>query len=288
MRGDARRVTVIRARSAAEALDFYAGATDALPLAGGTDLMVSWNAGEWKDRRILDLSAVADWSRIEKTPEGIRIGALATHTAVRHHPAIRSAAPLLAEACATIGGIQIQNRGTVGGNIANASPAGDTFPALAVYDAVVHVASVNGPRDVPFEALFAGVKKTVLEPGELIEAITLPPPPRPPDRRMFRKVGTRAAQAISKIVAAGQMWFTGDGTVEEIRFALGSVAPTVKRARTVEKALKGHWLTKGVVRDACLKLEKDIAPIDDLRSTTEYRMNVSKALLAAFLGQEPR
>lgn len=287
MRGDGRRVAVMRAHSAAEAVDLYAAAGDALPFAGGTDLMVSWNAGQWRDRRVLDLSAVAAWSRIEETPEGLRIGALATHTAVRRHPAVAAAAPLLAAACATIGGIQIQNRGTVGGNIANASPAGDTFPALAVYDAVVHVVSAGGRRDIPFASIFAGVKKTVLGPGELIEAITLPAPRRPPDRHLFRKVGTRAAQAISKVVAAGQLWLAGDGSVEELRFALGSVAPTVKRARAVEESLRGQRLTPGAVQDAGAKLERDIAPIDDLRSTAKYRMRVAQALLAAFLGQEP-
>ena len=114
------------------------------------------------------------------------------------------------EACATIGGIQIQNRGTIGGNIANASPAGDTFPPLAVYDARIHVASANGRRVVPFLDIFAGVKKTTLDPGELIEAIDLPFPAHPPTRQFFRKVGTRAAQAISKTVAAGVLWLNAD------------------------------------------------------------------------------
>ena len=266
----------------------FSATPDALPFAGGTDLMVTWNAGQWRDRRVLDLSAIRDWSRIQVTEREIQIGALATHTAIRNHPAIRRHAPLLADSCATVGGIQIQNRGTIGGNVANASPAGDTFPALAVYDAVVHVVSAQGRRDVTFAAIFAGVKKTVLTPGELIESISIPILTQTPSRQLFRKVGTRAAQAISKIVAGGVLWFTGDGTVEQVRFALGSVAPTVKRAAAVEKFLKGRWLTKNVVRDACQKLEADITPIDDLRSTAEYRLNVSKALLAGFLGHEPR
>jgi CO/xanthine dehydrogenase FAD-binding subunit len=288
VRGNPLRVTVSRPATPAQAIAAYAARPDSLPVAGGTDLMVSWNAGEWHDREVLDLSALAQWRRIDAAVGELRIGALATHTSLRHHEGVRRHAPLLASACATIGGIQIQNRGTLGGNIANASPAGDTFPPLAVYDAVVHIASAHGARQVPFAALFAGVKKTVLEAGELIEAVTIPIPAAPPDRVMFRKVGTRAAQAISKVVAAGALWFTADGTVADVRFALGSVAPTVKRAAAVEKFLKNRWLTRNVVREACLKLEADIKPIDDIRSTAEYRMNVAKALLSSFLGQEPR
>ncbi len=288
MRGDSRRIAVLRPADAAEAIAVYGEDPAALPIAGGTDLMVSWNAGEWRDRTVLDLSRLAEWSRIERTAEGIRIGALVTHTALRRHAAIRRHAPLLVDACATVGGIQIQNRGTLGGNIANASPAGDTFPPLAVYDARVHVVSTRGRREVPFADIFAGVKKTVLEPGELIEAVSLPIPKRPPARQLFRKVGTRAAQAISKVVAAGLLWFTTDGTVEELRFALGSVAPTVKRLGAVEEHMKGHWLTRNVVREACQKLDTEILPIDDVRSTAEYRINISRSILAAFLGHEPR
>ncbi len=125
--------------------------------------MVLWNLGELNDRVMLDLSRISEWSRIEKVaPDGdcaLRIGALTTHAALQRHALVRRGFNLLADACATIGGIQIQNRGTIGGNIANASPAGDTFPPLAVYDARIHVVSASGRRVVPFLDIFAGVKK---------------------------------------------------------------------------------------------------------------------------------
>jgi CO/xanthine dehydrogenase FAD-binding subunit len=190
--------------------------------------------------------------------------------------------PLLAAACATVGGVQIQNRGTIGGNIANASPAGDTLPPLAVYEAVVEVVSLEGTRRVPFLEMFAGVKKTTLRPGELIAAIELPFASRP-QRQLFRKVGTRAAQAISKTVAAGVMWLARDGTVRELRFALGSMAPTVRRLRAVESFVAGKPLTPDTIQAASQLVASDVSPIDDLRSTAEYRLATSRRLLEAFL-----
>jgi CO/xanthine dehydrogenase FAD-binding subunit len=290
MRGTAASMRVLRPKSAREALKVYAGTPDALPFVGGTDLMVLWNLGELNDRVMLDLARISEWSRIERvggTPgkeaSALRIGALATHSAVQHHAMVRRHFSLLADACATVGGIQIQNRGTIGGNIANASPAGDTFPPLAIYDARVHVASASGRRVVPFLDIFAGVKKTTLGAGELIEAIDLPIPAPPPARHFFRKVGTRAAQAISKTVAAGALWLNADGTVADVRLALGSMAPTVRRLRTVESALLGQRLTPEVVQAAVARVADDVSPIDDVRSTATYRLTTSQRLLESFL-----
>jgi xanthine dehydrogenase small subunit len=280
---------VLRPRDAREALRLYAARPEALPLVGGTDFMVVWNLGLLDDRVMLDLSNLREWARIERTPSGLRIGALVTHTALRRHPLVRAQLGLLAQACATIGGLQIQNRGTIGGNIANASPAGDTLPPLAVYGAQVLVsrAGLRAPRRVPFLEIFAGVKKTTLQPGELIEAIEVPFPmsaaARPPDRTLFRKVGTRAAQAISKTVAAGLLWLAPDGTVEEVRLALGSMAPTVRRLTHVEAALTGHRLTPALIRDAVALLPQDVTPIDDVRSTAVYRLTTAGRLIEAFL-----
>jgi CO/xanthine dehydrogenase FAD-binding subunit len=283
MRGDARSMRFLRPTSAADALAVHASHPDAVPIAGGTDVMVTWNAGRLNGRSIVDISAVSSWRRIRETRDGYSIGALATYTALQEHAGIRRTFPLLVLASATVGGVQIQNRGTIGGNVANASPAGDTFPPLAVYEASVRVASVRGRRVIPLLAFFAGVKRTTLMPGELITAIDVPRLPRRPTRVMFRKVGTRAAQAISKTVAAGALWLRRDGTVRELRFALGSMAPTVRRLHSVESYVEGRRLTARVVRDACAHLEDDVAPIDDLRSTRAYRMEVSRNLLARFL-----
>jgi CO/xanthine dehydrogenase FAD-binding subunit len=288
MRGSASSMTVLRPRTVHEALAAYANASNAIPLVGGTDLMVSWNLGELNDRVILDLSGLADWSRITETKTGLYIGAFATHTQLQQHPVVQKDFPLLAKACATVGGVQIQNRGTIGGNIANASPAGDTFPPLAIYDARVHIASTRGRRVLPFLDIFAGVKKTTLRGGELIEAIELPFLEYEPSIEMFRKVGTRAAQAISKTVAAAMIWFSEDEeTVWDLRFALGSMAPTVRRLRKVEAYVRGRKLTPAVIAEASKLLKADVSPIDDVRSTAAYRLATSQRLLEYFLGPEP-
>jgi CO/xanthine dehydrogenase FAD-binding subunit len=273
---------LLRPRSAKEALREYTKHPDALPLAGGTDFMVMWNMGLLNDRKALDLSEVREWAGIRKEAKSIRIGSLATHTRIQEHPEVRRHLPLLAQACGTIGSRQIQNRGTLGGNIANASPAGDTFPALAVYEATVRTISPRGHRDYPFNEVFTGVKKTAFGSSELIESIDMPIPPRT-NRRMFRKIGTRAAQAISKIVAAGMLWLRRDKSVRKLRFALGSVAPTIRRLTHVEDFIRGRRIAGAVVKNACALLERDISPIDDIRSTRLYRLEVSRNLLRSFL-----
>jgi CO/xanthine dehydrogenase FAD-binding subunit len=274
---------VLRPAGAAEALELFGQTAGALPLAGGTDLMVEWNAGRLNRRVILDLSAVREWCGIRKRGRELHIGALATHTRIQGHPLVRASLPLLAAACGTVGGVQIQNRGTLGGNIANASPAGDTLPALAVYEAVIDVAAAGGRRQIPLGAMFTGAKQTSLRDDELIEAVRLPLPSPRPTRAVFRKVGTRAAQAISKTVVAGLLWLRRDGSIRELRFALGSMAPTVRRLTSVERYVLGRRPTPATIREACARLEDDVAPIDDIRSTAEYRLTVSRNLLAAFL-----
>lgn len=283
MRGDAASMRVVRATSVAGALDAYAREPDALVIAGGTDVMVGWNLGLSNDRTVLDIAGLRAWSGVRQTASGLSIGALTTYTQIQRHPAIARRFPLLVEASATIGGVQIQNRGTIGGNIGNASPAGDTFPPLAVYDAVVKVASRVARRRIPIHDVFAGPKQTTLAPGELITAIELPFPRSRPTRQLFRKVGTRAAQAISKTVFAGMLWQRRDGTVREVRLAFGSMAPTVRRLLGVEAFLTGRRPTVKVVRDACAIVGEDLSPIDDVRSTRDYRLEVSKNLVRDLL-----
>jgi xanthine dehydrogenase small subunit len=274
---------VLRPGTAAQAVRELARLPDALPLAGGTDLMVAWNLGDLNGRTILDLSRIGEWTHLTRIRGAIRVGALVTHTAIQRSASMRRFFPLLVEACGTVGGVQIQNRGTLGGNIANASPAGDTFPALAIYNVLVHAVSAQGRRSVPFLDLFAGPKLTHLAPGELIEAIEIPLPPRPPDREVFRKVGTRAAQAISKVVAAGALWLNKNGTVSDLRFAVGSVAPTVRRLSVAEAFVRGKRLSADVIASAGSLVEREIAPIDDIRSTRTYRLMVARQLLEQFL-----
>lgn len=288
MRGDAKSMTVLTPRSPAEALRALAQDPTALPFAGGTDLMVGWNMGLLNGRVILDLSRLAEWKTIRATKTSVTIGSLVTHAQIQAHPVLKARFPLLVQACATVGAAQIQNRGTLGGNIANASPAGDSFPPLAVYEARVICAGPDGRRVVPFQGIFAGVKKTTLKPGELIEAVELPFPSAPPSRARFRKVGTRAAQAISKTMFAGLLWLERDGTVREARLAFGSMAPTVKRLAAVEAYLKGRRLDASAVAGASRRMSEDVSPIDDIRSTRDYRLSVSRNLLERFLEGAPR
>ena len=283
MRGDARSMTVVSPRTAAEAVRSLIKNPKAIPLAGGTDLMVGWNLGLMNDRSIVDLSGVAEWKKISVSKSSVRIGSLVTHAQIQKHPVVRTRFPLLVQACSTVGAAQIQNRGTLGGNVANASPAGDSFPALAVYDARIHCVGPDGRRMVPVHEIFAGVKKTSLKPGELIEAIELPLLSAPPAKSVFRKVGTRAAQAISKTMFAGLIWIKKDGTVAEVRLSFGSLAPTVKRLRSAEGFLTGRRLDHAAVGAAAALLTDDVSPIDDIRSTRDYRLEVSRNLLVRFL-----
>jgi CO/xanthine dehydrogenase FAD-binding subunit len=286
MRGDAKSMTVLSPRSAAAAVKAYAKTPAALPFAGGTDLMVGWNLGQLNGRAVLDLSRVAEWKKIRVVSDGVDLGSLVTHARIQAHPVLKKRFPLLAAACATVGAAQIQNRGTIGGNIANASPAGDTFPALAVYEATVRVLGPYGRRAIPIGDIFAGVKKTTLNPGELIEAVFLPFPDKTPTRGVFRKVGTRAAQAISKTVFAGLVWTAKNGVLTEARLAFGSMAPTVRRLHAVEAFLRGRRLNDISITAAAELLPNDVSPIDDIRSTREYRLMVSRNILMAFLKGE--
>ena len=288
MRGSHESMTFLRAKTPEQALALYAERPSALPLAGGTDLMVAWNAGRLDGKVVLDLSALKGWARIHPTKDGVEIGALVTHAQLMRHPEVLKHWPLLVEACATVGGPQIQARGTLGGNIANASPAGDTFPPLAVYEARVRVAGAAGRRELAFHEVFAGVKRTHLAKGELIESIHLPHPPKA-TRRLFRKIGTRAAQAISKTMMAGLLFLEKDGSVRELRFALGSMAPTVKRLHAAEEFVRGRRLDAETVAKAVGLLPADVSPIDDVRSTRLYRLrsaqNVFKGFLEGRLGR---
>lgn len=283
MRGDASTMTVVTPRTPAEAVRALAADPKALALAGGTDLMVGWNLGLLNGRTVVDLSRLKDWRRVRATKKAVSLGALATHAEIQRHPAVREHFPLLAAACAEVGAAQIQNRGTIGGNLANASPAGDTFPPLCVYGALVVTRGPQGSRGIPVAEFFAGVKRTVLRPGELVESVELPIPARPPSAALWRKVGTRAAQAISKTMFAGLLWVRKDGIVEDARLAFGSLAPTVRRLTTVEKALRGRRLDAQAAADAAELLDRDVSPIDDIRSTREYRMKVSRNILRRFL-----
>ena len=261
-------------RSLADALKMLRDEGPLVPMAGCTDLYVSLNFGTLKETRFLNLWRLEALRRIEARGDMLSIGALATHADLSRSPLVGQRLPMLAAAAREVGGVQIQNRGTIGGNVANASPAGDTLPVLAVAEAVVVLESSGGTRRVPFDSFYTGYRQSVRRADELIVGFEIP---KVPGRQYFRKVGTRAAQAISKVVVAAA---GGDRP----RIALGSVAPTVIRATRTEAALAAG----ASIEEAQRTLAAEIAPIDDIRSTAVYRRRVSANLLAQFWNDADR
>jgi xanthine dehydrogenase small subunit len=268
MRTAAASLGLVRPRSVDETLSLMSDDPSLVPIAGCTDVFVGLNAGTFPALRFVDIWRLDELREIGVRNGAISIGALATHTMIQESTAVTHRVPILAAACREIGGIQIQNRGTLGGNVANGSPAGDTLPVLAVADAIVVLRSTKGERRVPFTSFFTGYRETVRRPEELIVAFELPPVD---EVQWFRKVGTRAAQAISKVVMAA----VGG---PRPRVAVGSVGPTVIRCSKTEAALEQG----ASFEDASRILEDEVQPIDDLRSTAAYRRRVCGNLLRRF------
>jgi len=267
-----------------QALDVLAEAPGVWrPFAGGTDLMVLFEAGRLAHKQFLNIWNLRELRGIEVTPEHVTLGALTTYTDVQQHEVLQSEFPMLCRAASETGGLAIQNRGTLGGNIANASPAADSPPALLVYDAELELLSKTGSRWVTYQGFHTGYKQMNMRAEELLGRIRLP---RAPDnlRHYYRKVGTRKAQAISKICFAGAAREAG-GRIEDIRIALGSVAPTVIRATKTEALLKDQNIDAQLIRAAREALSTEIVPIDDIRSTAHYRVRVAANLLEDFLLQ---
>jgi CO/xanthine dehydrogenase FAD-binding subunit len=208
------------------------------------------------------------------------INALTTYSEIRRHELLIREFPLLCRAAAETGSFATQNRGTLGGNIANASPAADSPPALLVYDAELELVSANGARWVPYRGFWKGYKKIDLRDDELICAIRMPRN-KTFSKQFYRKVGTRRAQAISKVCFAGAAHMDA-GRIVDVRIALGSVAPTVLRATETEKILQGEKPAAATLHAAQESLAREIVPIDDMRSTARYRLRVAQNLLAEF------
>lgn len=251
------------------------------PFAGGTDLMVLLESGVLPRGRYLSIWKVAELGGIVANEREVTLGALTTYADVRGDSLLGREFPLLDRAARETGGIAIQNRGTIGGNIANASPAADTPPALLVYDAELELRSVRGARRVPYAAFHRGYKQMDLAPDELIARIILP------RGRMgwfeeYRKVGTRGAQAIAKVCFAAAAKVQA-GIVADIRLAYGSVAPIPLRCTRTEAVVRGRAINPAVLAAAERELLEEISPIDDIRSTAAYRRRVSANLLAGFL-----
>src|SRR5438477_11891507 len=257
------------------------------PIAGGTDVMVqiTGEIGRLPDR-LLDVWHLEGLRGITVSEGALTIGALTTYTAMRHSAPCREHAPALVEAAATIGAAQIQNRGTIGGNIANASPAGDTLPVLLATDAVILVGGQRGEREVAAADFFVDYRKTALAPDELILQVRIPL--RRGRSVHFRKVGTRRAQAISKVVLALAWQDLGSAGWKDVRVALGSVAATPTRAWATEAVLEGAMPTPEVADRAAETLAGELNPIDDVRSSPDYRRVVSARVLHRLLREAGR
>ncbi len=250
------------------------------PLAGGTDILVDLEGGRETRTRFLNVWPLRPTRLVSRSSDGITISAFATFSEIAGHT-LTKAYPMLRAAAREVGSWQIQNRGTLGGNIANGSPAGDSLPVLLALDAEIELASRSGTRRVPFATFYTGYRATVRRPEELLVAVHLPAAPRD-GVQFFRKVGTRQAQAISKVVLAGVL--TGGGeTVREARLAIGSVGPTPLRLSGVESVLTGARLDDATIARALEALDAAIAPIDDIRSDAAYRRVVAGNTLRQFL-----
>ena len=254
------------------------------PIAGGTDLMVQLQAdvAEPPDA-VIDLWHLDELRGVDYDGYDVSIGALTTYTELRRSPVIRARLPALEEAAATVGAAQIQNRGTIGGNICNASPAGDTLPVLLAVDATFDVGSVDGERTIAAREFWTGYRQTALRDDELLLRVRFPVERGRYTR--FRKVGTRAAQAISKVVLA-LSYRTDGGAWSEVRVAMGSVAATTIRVPRTEAVLEGAKPTEAVADKAAHALAEEISPIDDVRSTAGYRRSVSARVRHRLLREE--
>jgi CO/xanthine dehydrogenase FAD-binding subunit len=289
MRSDVARFDLVVPVTLADALrliDESGGAYK--PLAGGTDVMVLLASGKLSHARFVDLWGLPELRGIEVSADAVTFGALTTYTDVQRHHVLAREYPMLAQAGSETGGVAIQNRGTIGGNIANASPAADSPPALLAYGAEVELESVRGRRRVDYAAFHTGYKTTVMAANEVITRVRMPRARQ--DRiHFYRKVGPRRAQAISKVCfaacaelgAANAVPVLGShgATVRDVKIALGGVAPIVVRAHEVERTLLERGIGPAAGSSARNALARCIAPIDDVRSTARYRQRVAENLL---------
>jgi CO/xanthine dehydrogenase FAD-binding subunit len=269
------------ARSLDTALDLLAANESWRPIAGGTDLMVLLNAGKLPYRKLVSVRDIPELREIVVSDSAVSIGAAISYTEIRNHPVLRREFPLLCAAASWTGGIANQNRGTIGGNIINASPAADSCPPLLVYDAELELASKKGTRRVPYSQFHTGYKQMDIRADELLLRIHVP---RPNDEwhQYSRKVGPRKAQAISKVCFAAAARVNRN-IIEDVRVAAGSVAPVPLRCGRTEATLRGQPISIQVAEVARQTIAEEVQPISDIRSTRDYRRLVTANLLTEFL-----
>jgi CO/xanthine dehydrogenase FAD-binding subunit len=282
MRGNIPAYDLVSPKSLSEALKLLSEKPGFYkPFAGGTDLMVVLEAGSLKHQNFLNINRLKELRGIQETSQYFDIGACETYSDLQNHPGIARELPSLVQAGAETGGLAIQNRGTIGGNIANASPAADSPPALLSYDAQIKLISSKGERWLPYSEFHTGYKTMNIDPDEIIGAVRIPKP-KSGTVHFYQKAGTRKAQAISKVVIAGTA-VKSSGSINTIRIVVGSVAATTKQCHRTEDFLKGKKIDGKIIEDAISVMQTEISPLDDIRSTAEFRRAVAGNLLSKFL-----
>lgn len=265
-------------------------------LAGGTDILVQWRMNSFAPDGIIDIGNIEELKLIVQRENVIEIGALVPHAAIASSKIVQRDCPVLAQACKTVGAVQIQNRGTIGGNIVTASPAADTPPVLMAFNAKVELKSLSGTRHIPIKDFYISYRKTALKPDEILTKIIIQKQKENEFAR-FYKIGARKAQSIAKASLCarakiktpsplvGEGGGEGAKVIEDITISLGSVASTVVCAPKTEAFLKGKKLDSSIINEAKRLLSSEIKPIDDIRSTADYRRFVAGNLLARYLNE---
>ncbi|MBS3765520.1 xanthine dehydrogenase family protein subunit M [Candidatus Bipolaricaulota bacterium] len=250
-------------------------------LAGGTDLFVKIEKDMVSPERVIDLTKVIEGPKLEDESDTVRISATATHGDLANSSLIKKEFPLLAESAEAVGGVQLRNMATVGGNICNASPSADTLIALYALDARLKLESRDGSRTLPIDEFIRGPGQTDLNQGEFLKAITIPKLSGE-YRHYFNKVGRRNALDIS-VCSMGFALRETDGRIEDIRIAYGAVAPVIVRPNSVEKYLRGKRPNREVITEARELLDEEITPISDIRGSADYRRKVALRNLEAII-----
>ena len=253
-------------------------------LAGGTDLMVQLHDRVGVAPAYLNIWGLNELRGIEDRGDHLRIGALTTYTQIIKSPLVKQYCRILIDASKTVGGVQIQNRGTIGGNIVNASPAGDTLPILSAFEAQLELGNSRGGRVVAFIEFYTGYRQTILAPDELVVAVRLPKS-QPNEQLFFQKVGSRQALVISKVVMAIKAQIDTEKKIHSIQIGVGSVAPTVMRLQQTEAMLQAQILTDELIASARQTAMQEVKPITDVRSTEHYRRAITGRVLEKFLRQ---
>jgi carbon-monoxide dehydrogenase medium subunit len=273
------RFEYLEARTLPEAIAMLGQDDGTRIVAGATDFLVRWRQGVWKPRAVLSIQRIPGLDKVEYIPAtGLSLGPLVTIRTLELHPLIQQHYPALSQAAATFAGVQIRNLATVGGNICNASPSGDTLPALIAYAAECRLLGPEGERLVPLENFFLGPGRTALRPAEILVESRLPPLP-PHTGALYIKHSPRSAMDISTVGVVSMVTLEGrDSACREVRIALGAVAPTVIRARSAEALLRGQHLEAGLIQQAARAAAEDARPIDDIRGTVRHRRAIVEAL----------